>query len=448
MADATSSAPGPRPGVHTDPGSGGRPVKKRSRAVLWLWLTSSLLAIFCFLLTHMLVMDSPLAIVVMWVPFLIGIGLLLLGGLFALVAAVSFLRHRSLKSPILSLVCVAAGAGSVWGLVKAAGAMWTGVKTAALFGTLLVAMHPLGMVTIGLLAGLEAEERAAMESSVRPEWRMIRAEYAGVDLPGSPGCLSFTLTNTGPHAAAQLDGHLHVWNAVQHAKIAMPVEPEELLQPGGSIRLNCPLDEEGRRVLNMLEGEVPDQDQPAPGEPQAADANPQLRYQLHRLTRPDGERFEIRSANLEPANCPFGYARKRDLTSPEWRLVKVEYLGMQSPGHPGRAAFNLRMPQNYRLTRLKGTVHVLDIEEKGVEKEVELDREEGMQPGESVVFALPAGKDSELADGLIKDRSAYDQTVGNADQTSYILRFQVQAMKTADGQSLGINWLGGVEIKE
>ncbi len=159
-----------------------------------------------------------------------------------------------------------------------------------------------------------------------------------------------------------------------------------------------------------------------------------------------GDAFETRSGNLEPLNCALAYDFKRGLTNPEWRLVQVEYLGMQTAAHPGRAAFSLRMPDRFRLTWLKCKLQVIDIEEEHVEKQVQLNLESTTAQDESVVFALSAGEESELADRIITGRSAYDRSVGNDEQTSHIVRFQLQAMKTAEGQEYAIDWLG--ELKE
>ena len=324
--------------------------------------------------------------------------------------------------------------------------MWTGAKTAALFGAVLLTMNPWGAMAISLLAGLGEQERADMQGSLQPEWRVIRVEYAGTNADKSTESISFNLTNTGPHTIAQMEGYLHVWDSLEHAKIALPVKPEEPLGPGGSIRLNFPLDEKGRQVLDIVKKPESSHGQALHAATQAADADVHLRYQLHRLTGPDNQAFEIRSGNLEPVNCAPAYRFERGLTNPEWRLVKVEYLGMQTAAYPGQAAFSLRMPDSYRVTWLKGRLQVIDIEEGHVEKEVQLNPEGAIAQGESVVFALPAGKDSESADKIITGRSAYDRAVGNDEETSYILRFQLQTMKTADGRTYAIDWRG--EIKE
>ena len=445
MPDATCQGPSPQPHAHAHANSSRLP-RQRSNVVLWLWLVSSLLAILCFLVTWAFVSAAPLAIIYMWIPFLIGIGLLLLAVVFAVAAVISFLGSPSGKSPVLSLLCVCAGVGSLWGLVKAASAMWAGAKTAALFGAMMLAMTPWGAFVVCTWAGLAQEERVEMQNSLQPKWRMVQVEYAGANPPESPENISFTLTNTGPHAIAQMDGHLHVWNSIEHAKVALPVKPEEPLNPGGSIRLNFPLDENGRQVFNIVEGVESDHGQPAHAATQAAEEDFHLRYQLHRLTSQDGDAFEIRSGNLEPLKCAPAYGFKRALTNPEWGLVKVEYLGMQTAAHPGRAAFGLRMPDSYRVTWLKGKLQVIDIEAGHVEKEVQLNPEGAMAPGESAVFALPAGKESQLADKIITGRSAYDRSVGNKEQTSHIVRFQLQKMKTVDGQTYAIDWLG--ELKD
>ena len=198
--------------------------------------------------------------------------------------------------------------------------------------------------------------------------------------------------------------------------------------------------------MNIIEGVAPDHDQPAGAATQAAGGDFQLRYQLKRLTCRDGGVFEIRSGNIEPLKFASAYDFKRGLANPEWGLVKVKHLGMQTAAYPGRAAFELKMPDDYRVTWLKGKLQVIDIEEGHVEKEVQLKPQAAMAQGESVVFALPAGKESELADKIITGRSAYDRAVGNDEQTSHIVRFQLQKMKTADGQIYTINWLG--ELKK
>ncbi len=103
------------------------------------------------------------------------------------------------------------------------------------------------------------------------------------------------------------------------------------------------------------------------------------------------------------------------------------------------------MPDNYRVAQLKGRLYIMDIEEGHVEKEVQLNPEGAMAEGETVMFALDAGKESESADKIITSRRAYDRAIINEEQTSCIFRFQLQTMKTADGKVHAIDWLGNLK---
>lgn len=435
MTNTTPLAPSGRPHAQ-------EPARKRSNVILWLWLSFSLVATVCFLLTWAIVSATALAIFVAWAPFLIGICLLVTAGVFAMIAIISLICNPSGKSPILSVLCVLVGAGSVWGLHKAASAMWAGAKTTVLVGGLLLAMSPWGRIAVLAWAELEEKERAEMKSSLKPKWKMIRVEYTGANPPESPKSISFVFTNTGPHAIVMAEGDLNVWNSMEHAQIDLPMKPKAALKPGGSIRLNFPLNEQGRQVFNIIQGIASDGDQPAGSATQPAGGEFHLRYRLSRLIDRKGKIFEIRSGNIEPSKFASAYDFKRGLTNPEWGLITVKYLGMQTQAHPGRAAFSLTTPHDHSVTGLKGKLNVIDIEAGHVAKDVELSFKPALSPRDSVVFALDAGKESELADKIITARTAYDRAVGNDEQTSHIVRFQLAEMKTVGGKTHTINWLG------
>lgn len=456
MTDALPPARVPQSYMAPAPESSRPPgKKKRSTVFLWLWLAFSLVAILCFWATVVTVDRSPGAVIIMWVPFLIGVGLVLVAGIFAVIAIASFLSSPSWKSAVLPFVCVCTGIVSLWGVVRATIALlWGGAKAVAMVAPLvlpLIAIHPWGAVAVCAWMEMEKAERDKMENSLQPEWQLVQVEYAGLTPPEAPEGLSLKFTNTGPHAITEMRGSLHVWNTMELAKVDLPISLKEPLGPGESVSLNLPLDETGIKVRRIIESadsgnpdsvEDPVEDPVEDGVEPVVDRVAHLRYKLQRLTDQSGEVFEIRWGNLEPQNGTAFYGITRGLDNSEWRRVSVEYLGMQTAANPGRAAFGLSMPDDYQIASLKGKLHVIDIKEGHVEAKVELHPPQALAPGDVVVFALPAGPDSQLADKIITSRTAYDQAIGNDIEASHFVRFQLRTMKTDNGKTYSVNWLG------
>ena len=431
-------SPPPPPG---EPEPVTTPTRKRLGVFLILSLVFSLVSWLC--LSGSRWAAKPFAVIlteVPWALLAIGAALVPVAGILALISFARALRFRRRGHAALSILGPLAAMGfALAALVKA---IWAIIKALFITTVLLAAMSPCGAMVLCAFLSLPQAIRNEMTHRVNPEWRMIRVEYLGSDLPDARGKVSFSFVNTGPLSVAHMEGKLHVWDA-DHIEMPVTIKPRKPIGPGESVRVDHPLDDFGRRARRIIEeaGKAgPLTTQPVTLNRPEADGY-YLRFQLKSMTTGEGKRHVIWPGNLEIADKNWFFESMRDFANPEWRMIRVDYLPPDATGDAAGMSFRLTNGGEWTLADFKGKLQVMDISEGHMEKTVTLSPGEPLAPGQSMRFDLPAGAESALARRIISRGSEIDRLIGNQDQTTYLLRFQLQEFHTRDGRKIFV-WFG------
>ncbi len=353
---------------------------------------------------------------------------------------------------------------SIHFLIKVLIAICVSTGQVTILAGLMSLRTPQGIAVASIINMIDSGIKNYMANATGPEWRMIKIEYLGSDLPETPGKASFSLINTGPHKISALKGNFHAWTLF-HAEKVVTFESSTPLEPGESIRIDFPLDNFGGQVKDIIDGKnnnafaaagnaycyleskrtdqprTPVRDQPAVVINPKPDIDYHLRFQLQKMETSDGRRYVAWLGNMEIADKNAFFEMMRDFTSPEWKMIQVKHINDKNSEQPYRASFRLTNTGKLTIASMKGKFHVMDITDGHVEKTVTLTPEKPLTPGDSMVFHLSAGSESELAEHIIARESEYDNRVGNKEQTSYLMRFQLQELHTSDGRKIWI-WFG------
>ena len=446
--------------------TGGKPKRSDPRCRLALFF--SVLSLLIFLLIRLaykatiFLAASPL----LWI--VLGLGIIsLITGLVLVLIFISACRRQKKPWILKSLMIFGILGVSIHYLIRVIIIIFFATAQAAMVVGGLALCTPQGMMVVSAVCMIDKAIKDHMANSTGPEWRMIKVDYLGSNLPETPGKASFLLTNTGPHKIKAMRGKLHAWSLF-HVDKTIIFETTAPLEPNQTLRVDFMLDGFGGKAKDIIEGKNNDVqavatntanylDENLPEDvprafkssgPAPLPPNPQpeiayhLRFQMQNMTTSDGTRYVAWLGNMELADKNAFFEVMRDFTSPEWKMIKVEKIDNED--NPGQASFRLINNGKLTIASMKGKFHVMGITKDHLEKTVTLSPDKPLAPGESMVFTLPAGSESDLAGQIILRESKNDLKLGNKEQTSYLMRFQLQELHTSDGRKIWI-WFGDLK---